>query len=123
MKDSVVYKNAGNNKILIRSFKGYTTREEIILSWHEMVDQNMIKPGYIGIISDYTDAQLKIKVDDLKSFIQFFKNHKHVFSGFKIAQVISNQGVVFPIDFEDEEHNFKSRSFLTLEEAKHWILS
>ena len=120
MNYSVEY-NTNDINILIRTFKGPGTMDDIISSWEYVINNGLITKNHKGVISDFRDTNTQIELADCEKLSNFFKENIDVFKDLKMAQIIDSPLIAFPILFEKYYPDFKSRPFSTMKAATNWI--
>lgn len=108
--------------ILIQHFRGPVNMDDIIAGWDSLFRRNIVNHNLSGIISDYTFASLEVEMKDLLSMKKFFLSNAKLLKNLRLAQVIDSPKIVLPQLFENENPDFSTRAFSTLDAAKKWIL-
>jgi len=121
MKNKITYYYAENQNILIRNFEGIVTVDDIIYSWKDCIEQEMINENCKGVISDFLQAYLQVSKADLKTFEKFYDEYEKLFTKVKITQIIDSSLIAFPILLEYQYKKNKSKAFSTVEAATDWI--
>lgn len=107
---------------LIRNFHGTFHVDEIIKSWEYLIKTKLQEKKYLGIINDFSNAQLKMKLDDLEQLLALFKKNMHLFKDLKLAVIMTTpDNVIFPI-FAKDTSPFNIAAFTTLKAAQNWVL-
>ncbi len=120
---TVAYSTSNNDKILIRSFKGYVNVEDILASWNYIIEYGLINSKIIGVISDFCESELIIDDKDFSRFKEYYDAKSNLFKNLKTTQIIITPQIVFPILFQLKYEKIKSKSFSTIEAASWWILT
>jgi len=123
MKYKVIYKSIDDGKVLIRTFKGTITVDDIISSWKHILEQILILEKHKGVITDYreSDELSTIKFEDTKDIKKYIEENFEVFKNLKLAVVIDSPKIVVPILFMDDFPQLNMEIFSTMRAAKHWI--
>jgi hypothetical protein len=109
--------------ILVRTFYGQILPEEMISSWNELLDSNLITTNTLGIINDLSHCELKMDIDKFKEFTTFLKS-KPQLEKLKLAVVTNSpKNIVFPILGESQESTLHIKPFSTFRAATHWIMN
>lgn len=109
--------------IIIRDFKKGATVECILKTYEYIFDNNLLTPNIKGIISDYRNCDITFSLKDLEQLEGFHKNNPSILMSVKLAYVIDTPDIVYGIIFSMKQKYNTSKSFSTLDAAKHWILS
>ena len=110
------------NNYLIRIFNGTLEPNDIISAWEYLIDEKLKKKQYIGVISDYTNVELDMELDDFDHLLDLFKKNSKLLENIKLAMILETHiNKVFPL-LTLRYSQFNIRSFPTLESAKNWIL-
>jgi len=112
-----------SNSILIRKFIGKVSAPEIIESWNDLEENNLINTELKGIINDLTTCDLNMDMESFKVVIKFIKKHPILRSLRHAVISDSPEIIVFPTMAEGREIDLKIKPFSTMESAKDWILS
>ena len=120
MENKIEYIDEDN--YLIRNFYGIFHANEIIESWEYLIRTKLKENKYIGILNDFTHANLKMELEDLEQILGLFKKNMHIFKDLKLAVIMTTpDNIIFPV-FAKETSLFTISAFTTLEAAKKWIL-
>ena len=121
MSFKVNYKE--ENNYLIRTFQGRLNPDNIKSTWEYLIEEKLKKNKYIGIISDYTNAELDMELDDFDHLLVLLKKNSELLENLKIVVVMDSPiNSVFPL-FSLRYSQFNIKSFSTLDLAKKWMLS
>jgi hypothetical protein len=86
-----------DGKILIRMFKGKITFAEVMESWHDLIHSDKIGHRIMGILNDFTYAELLMDRHNLDQLMAFFMNHSEIFERIRLAVVmILPENIVLP---------------------------
>ena len=111
-----------DSKILYRKFQGKVTFEEVMESWKDLVRNNKIGPQVIGILNDFTFAELIMDRENLAELMAFFQSHNEIFERIKLAVVmIIPETIVLPVLASQNYPQFKIEAFSTVEAAEKWL--
>ena len=120
---SYKYHKNYTQSILIRNFDGKISVDDIIGSWEFLIDNGMIPGQLEGIISDLTNCDLNMDLNDFYKLINYLRNNAQL-RKLKQAVVSQNpQTIVFPTLGEQNEHDCKIRPFSTEQAAVNWIIN
>lgn len=86
-----------------------------------MIENKLINKNYIGIISDFREANFLTKQDDLLSLKDLFLKYTETLGHLKFAQIIITPEIAQTMLFESENPDVTTRSFSTIQAAKNWI--
>lgn len=120
---TIVYKKHDEypESILVKKFEGDINADDIIKSWEDLKDSNLMNTSIKGIINELDSCNLNMNMDGFKRVMMYLNNQaylKHV----KIAVVTENpKKIIFPILGEQQEKNLKIKPFSTNKAAVHWI--
>lgn len=107
---------------LIRKFTGDINFQAVLNSWQYLVEHDLGKEEYIGIINDFSDASMKMELEELQQLLNYFKLNSEIFKKLKLAVIMTTpENVVFPI-FAQKISNFNIKAFSSLKSAEDWIL-
>ena len=123
MKYEVDYKEVKDLKILFRTFRGVVSMADIISSWKYAINNKLITSFHKGVISDFSSADLQIDKDDIFKLEDFYNKNMNLFEKLKVAQIVDSPKIIFPMLFQNEFPNFKSKPFSTVMAAKKWIVN
>lgn len=111
-----------DSKILYRKFQGKVTFEEVMESWKDLVRNNKIGLQVIGILNDFTFAELIMDRENLAELMAFFQSHNEIFERIKLAVVmIIPETIVLPVLASQNYPQFKIEAFSTVEAAERWL--
>lgn len=109
------------NNYLIRTFHGSICSSEILSTWIETIEKKLRSNKFIGVINDFSDAELKMEPKDLDQLMSLFKENNKIFRNLKLAAITTSpENVVFPI-LAQSKSPFNIKAFSTLEGAKAWM--
>ena len=113
-----------DRKILIRTFKGKVSFDEVLASWQELIHHNRISEEVLGILNDFTYAELMMDRDNLEQLMAFFTSHSEIFERIRLAVVMMlPENIVLPVLASQRYPQFKIEAFSTLEAAESWLRS
>ncbi|MFC2115022.1 hypothetical protein ACFLTU_01005 [Bacteroidota bacterium] len=117
-------KYSDDSKILVRNFQGQVSFEEVMESWTNIVDNEMLLPPVVGVLNDFTDAYLQMNQENLEQMMSYFKKHNKVFQRLRLAMVtVTPENIVIPILARNNFPQFMIQAFSTVEAAENWIRS
>jgi len=112
-----------DRKIISRIFYGEIDLQDNLNSWKELFDTckcTEIK----GVINDFTNAKLKMKIDEISVLLKFLDENLKDLPRLKLAVIsLSPNIVVFPTLAQNDFPQLNIRPFSTLEGAEKWILN
>ena len=110
------------NNYLIRIFNGILKPNDIISSWEYLIEEKLKKKQYFGVISDYTNVELDMELDDFDHLLDLMKRNNKLLENIKLAIVMETHiNEVFPL-LTLRYSQFNIHSFPTFEAAKDWML-
>ena len=110
-----------DKKYLTRKFKGSLTIEDIIESWEFIIESKLKMQKFDGIINDFSNADLKMNINDLEKLLNLFKQNFEIFRDLKLAVVMTSpENIVFPV-LAEKESPFKIKAFSTFKAAEEWM--
>jgi hypothetical protein len=91
-------------------------------SWHDLIRDNKIEPQIIGILNDFTYAELLMDRENLIQLMAFFQSHSEIFERIRIAVVmVIPENIVLPVLAGQNYPQFKIEAFSTLDAAEKWL--
>ena len=69
---AVEYTYLEDMNILLRSFSGRVTINDIIASWDEVINDKLVRENCVGVVSDFSICELLIKKKELALFVEYF---------------------------------------------------
>ena len=108
--------------ILIRNFKNSVDVSEIIKSWENLKENDLLTDKVKGVINNLIDCDLNMNMDSFKILMGYLKQNE-CFYRIKLA-VICNKPkiVVYPTLGEEKEGDLKIKPFSTIDAAVEWII-
>jgi hypothetical protein len=111
-------------KIFYKKHFGVITKEEIFKSWDHAIENDLIPKDTAGFIVDFMDAQLNLKLLDVKHIPIYFNLHSDIFGNKKMAILVkSPEEIVVPVLIERAQKKYFLKPFSTETAAIKWILS
>lgn len=115
-------KYSEDSRILIRTFRGRVEFRNVLASWVELVRENKLDPPLIGVLNDFTYADLIMDRNELGILMDFFTTHKSIFSRITLAVVmIRPENIVLPVIASQNFPDFRIQAFSTIPAAEDWI--
>jgi hypothetical protein len=109
-----------NSEYILREFKGELVVEDIMDSFVYILNENMIRPGCRGILTDLREADLNFNMNTFRNLIIYIKSSPGL-DGLRIAVVVdSADKIVFPM-MAANEPGLMIEPFSTMESAIKWI--
>ena len=109
-------------KILIRTFTGEVNFQEVMESWKWLIRNDMIGDDLIGILNDFTEANLKMDNENLEHLMLFFNEYSSIFKRIKLAVVMTlPANIILPILASRKYPQYKIQAFSTLDAARDWL--
>ena len=109
-------------KILHRTFTGEVNFQEVMESWKWLIRNDMIGDDLIGILNDFTEANLKMDNENLEHLMLFFNEYSSIFKRIKLAVVMTLPvNIILPILANRKYPQYKIQAFSTLDAAKDWL--
>jgi len=120
MKPEIKYSD--DLKIMYRTFAGEVNFTEVMESWKWLIRNDMIGNDLIGILNDFSKAELKMDRKNLEHLMFLFKEYSTIFTRIKLAVVMTlPENIILPILASREYPQFKNQAFSTLEAAHNWL--
>ena len=111
------------DSILIRTFKGEVSSDDIIDSWKYLQQQNLFTENIKGVLNDLEDCDLTMGMEGFREIMNYMKEQDEI-RGLKIAVVTNSPKlIVFPSLGEVTEKPLNIKPFSTFEAAIEWITS
>ncbi len=114
-----------SDKYIRCNYFGSITRQDIGASWNELLKLPEFTSGNYNLLSDYSQGQAYLKVEDIDEIIKFLKNIKDIIKGKKQAILVNGHfSTALSILFENEvftETDFDCRTFGTEAGAQSWL--
>lgn len=108
--------------ILVRSFMGTVSVDEIIESWEHLIINDMITPSIRGVVNDISSCDLQMNMESFKTLAGYLKQNPSL-KGIKLAVIcIDPRMIVFPTVAQTEEKELEIKPFSTREAAVGWIM-
>lgn len=121
---SILYKKHSDfpDAILIRNFKNSVDINEIINSWENLIENDLLTDNLKGVINNLLDCDLIMNMDSFKMLMGYLKQNE-CFYKIKLA-VICNKPkiVVYPTLGQEKEGALKIKPFSTIDAAVEWII-
>lgn len=109
-------------KILYKYYYGIIKINDIISSWDEIIENNMIPKLTKGIILDYSNAKLDVAITEYTKIPEYYKKNLSVFGGLKIAILTQKkEDVIVPSLVQLKDDGYLSKPFYTKEAALAWV--
>lgn len=111
------------HQIMIRTFEGTITVNEIIDSWEVFKNHPARTDKTVGLITDLTNCQLEMDMNGFQKLMTYL-NAQDYLKKIKIAVLTdSPKTVVFPMLGENSEKDLKIKPFCLVQNAVKWILN
>ncbi len=121
-KVEYTYEDINGKGIMTRTFYGKIDADYIINSFEYIIDNNLPKDNCLGLISDFCNATIEMKMLDFRRVLVFIKKNKKI-RDLKLAVIVDTPGKsIFPF-LAQTVLNIQVRPFSTNEAAKKWIIS
>ena len=120
---AVEYTYLEDMNILLRSFSGRVTINDIIASWDEVINDKLVRENCVGVVSDFSICELLIKKKELALFVEYFDSKLDFFINLKLAPIIHSPKIALTVIFEQMYHKVQLKAFSTIEAATEWIQS
>ena len=118
------FEYSSDSKILIRSFKGKISFKEVLEYWDDLIWNKKMDPPLIGVLNDFTYAELMMDRENLDHLMGYFESHMKIFKRIKIAVVmIRPENIVLPVLASQNYPQFKIQAFSTVTAAEEWLRS
>lgn len=123
MKFKCSFDEKYGEKLLIKRYEGSVSLEDIINSWEETLPKNLLKPHTKGVLTDFLNANLDFKRNDIENLIKYFLSKGDTFRKIRFALLMDEPTqVVMPILAGEGTSEFLSKPFATEEAAIGWIM-
>lgn len=119
MKNNIEY--TFEDSIIIRTFYGDVTIEELISSLEFMIKNNFFT-NKKGIISDFSKANFLVNQEDLLLLKGLFLKHYTILGKIRFAQIINTPKIAHTMLFESKNSDVRTRSFSTIQAARTWVI-
>jgi hypothetical protein len=115
-------KYSDDSKILIRSFTGMVSFDDVMESWKWLIRNDMIGNDLLGILNDFTQADLKMDPGNLELLMGLFLEYPEIFKRIKLAVVMTiPENIVLPMLANKKYPQFKIQAFSTIPAAWDWL--
>ncbi len=121
MKYSITYEYIKDDTILIRTFKGSLSLNEIANCIKDDIKQGAIHGGLIGVINDYLEADIHIEMDDLDKILSVFEERQDLFLAMKWAVIVDFSVAAVPSIFKEKNPEYSLQSFTDFPSALRWV--
>ncbi len=116
------YERFEDKEIIFREFNGDMTAEGIISSFEYLISENKISEHCVGMITDTSNANLKMSIPELGKIIRFLLRSKQI-RRLKLAVIVNTpKKTIFPIIVARKLPFIKVRPFSGKESALEWML-
>ncbi|MFD0932656.1 hypothetical protein ACFQ0R_08640 [Psychroflexus salinarum] len=124
MQKKFEYKFDDSLGILIKTYYGLITIEDIESSWRYAFENGLIPEKKKGFILDYRKSNFDIEIDEHTLIADFYRKHIDVFGNYKIAIITENpKDIVVPMLVESLDRGYYSKPFSTFDAAVDWVLN
>lgn len=108
------------HEIIRRKFTGEVTVDDVMDSFVFIINNGMIHPGCVGILTDLTDTTLSFSMEAFKNLVVFIKSSPKL-SGLRIAVIVDTaEKIVFPM-MASSDPGLKVQPFSTEKAALQWM--
>lgn len=115
-------KYSPDSKLLIRKFTGKVGFEEVMESWKWLIRNDMIGNDLLGILNDFTRAELKMDPKNLDHLMLFFLEYPTIFKRIRLAVVMTlPENIILPILANQKYPQFEIQAFSTIKAAEDWL--
>ena len=116
------YDRFDDKEIIYREFYGDMTAEGIISSFEYLISENKITKQCVGMITDTSNANLKMTIPELGKVIRFLMRNKQI-RKLKLAVIVDTpKKIIFPILVAKRLPFIKVSPFSGKESALEWLL-
>ena len=116
------YEISPDSKILIRTARGKVSFKEVIESWDDLIRNRKMDPPVIGVLNDFTYAEIMMDRETLDQLMTYFQSHSEIFERIKMAVVmILPENIVLPVLASQNYPQFKIQAFSTVQAAEKWL--
>lgn len=122
MNYSILFEFDHKSGILIRTFKGIVTINDLLDSWKYIIEQELCSGDFKGVITDFRETDFQVEMIELRVLDAFFKENMESICHLSIAQIIDSPKIAFPILLAKQYPHLRLKAFSTLKAAKEWIL-
>jgi len=107
--------------VLVRTFEGEVSSDDIIASWKLLHEKNLFTSRIKGVLNDLEDCELTMSMEGFRELMNYMKNQEHLL-GLKIAVVTNSpKRIIFPALGEMQEKSLTIKPFSTIDAAIEWI--
>jgi len=115
------YVNIFERRILCREFSEDASIRDVISSFEEIIDKNMLSDNTCGIITDLRGVKFEINPKIFKRVSGFLKNNPKLYD-YKLAAITdSPKQVVMVILANNVSSRLNAKPFSTYEAAVNWM--
>ena len=115
------YLNVFDRRILCREFSEDASIRDVISSFEEIIDKNMLSDNTCGIITDLRGVKFEINPKIFKRVSGFLKNNPKLYD-YKLAAITdSPKQVVMVIIANNVNSRLNAKPFSTFEAAVNWM--
>ena len=108
--------------IFYKYYSGKVELDDIIHSWNEIIENDLIPEGTKRFLLDYSKANYASAPDTARQIAQFYTEHKDIFSGAQIALIMQRPDqVIFPVLVDAECPFMSVKPFYSFEGALYWL--
>lgn len=120
--DAINFKFSCRKGILYKTYFGSISLGDIITSWLEVINSDILTEKLHGFVLDYRKAHFDFHHSRHVEIADFYRQHPTVFEGKRIAYVTSSpDDIVFPILIQIQDDGYESMPFSTIEAAVEWV--
>ena len=107
--------------IVIRTFIGEISKEEIINSFNHMLESSLLDTSSNGLVTVISDSTIKMDISDIENMVTFMSENS-MLSKMKIAVVSTSPDKIILPTLVHFKIGDKLRPFNSIEEAREWIM-
>lgn len=109
-------------KILVREFHEEVIVSDIINSWKELINMNLITKELKGVINNLNYCNLNLNLESFEELVQFLTNSEQLHH-LKLAVICNSPNkIIFPILGDEKVEKIKIKPFTTIDAAANWIM-
>lgn len=107
--------------VLVRTFEGEVSSDDIINSWKQLHKQNLFTTDVKGVLNNLDNCELTMSMSGFKDIMNYMKSQDHLLN-LKIAVVTNSpKNIIFPALGEINEKPLNIKPFSTFDAAIEWI--
>ena len=115
------YIDCNDSRILLREFKGEVSIDDVIVSFEEILEKEMLSGNTLGLITDLRGVKIEVNPKVFKKISGFLKANPDIYK-YKLAVVTdSPKQVVLATIASKVNSRLKIKPFSTFEASVKWM--